>query len=50
MLSENGDVIKIDTIGRQITRPRVSKVANRRYHVASISLADILKCACIELI
>ena len=37
MLSENGDVIKIDTTARQTTRPWVSKMADRRYHVASIS-------------
>ena len=37
MLSENGDVIKIDTTRRQTTRPSVSKMADRRYHVASIS-------------
>ena len=37
MLSENGDVIKIDTTGRQTTRPWVSKMADRRYHVALIS-------------
>ena len=37
MLSENGDVIKIDTTGRQTTRPWVSKMAVRLYHVASIS-------------
>ena len=37
MLSENCDVIKIDTTGRQTTRPWVSKVADRRYHVASFS-------------
>ena len=37
MLSENGDVMKIDTTGRQTTRPWVSKMANRRYDVASIS-------------
>ena len=37
MLSENGDVIKIDTTGRQTTRPWVSKMADRRCHVASIS-------------
>ena len=37
MLTENGDVIKIDTTGRQITRPWVSKMVERRYHVASIS-------------
>ena len=37
MLSENGDVIKIDTTGRQTTRPWVSKMVDRCYHVASIS-------------
>ena len=37
MLSENGDVIKIDTTRRQTTRSWVSKMADRRYHVASIS-------------
>ena len=37
MLSENGDVIKVGTTGRQTTRPWVSKMADRRYHVASIS-------------
>ena len=37
MLSKSGDVIKIDTTGRQTTRPSVSKMADRRYHVASIS-------------
>ena len=36
MLSENGNVIKIDTTGRQTTRLRVSKIADRRYHVASL--------------
>ena len=50
MLSENGDVIKIDMTGRQITRPRVSKMADKRYHMASILRADILKCACVEFI
>ena len=35
MLSENGDVIKIDTTGRPTTRPQVSKMAGRDYHVAS---------------
>ena len=29
-LSENGDVIKIDTTGRQTTRPWLSKMADRR--------------------
>ena len=39
MLSENGDVIKRDSTptGRQTTRPWVSKMADRGYHVASIS-------------
>ena len=37
MLSENGDVIKIDSTRRQTTRPWVSKMADRCYHVASIS-------------
>ena len=37
MLSENGDVIKIDTTGRQTTRPWVSRMADTRYHVTSIS-------------
>ena len=50
MLSENGDVIKIDTTGHQTTRPLVSKMSDRRYHVASISRDDILKCACVEFI
>ena len=36
MLSENGNVIKIDTTGRQTTPAWVSKMADRRYHVASI--------------
>ena len=37
MLSENGDVFRIDTTRRKTTRPWVSKMADRRYHVASIS-------------
>ena len=37
MLSKNGDVIKIDTNRRQTTRPWLSKMADRRYHVDSIS-------------
>ena len=37
MVSENGDVIKIDTTRRQTTRPGVSKMEDRRYHMASIS-------------
>ena len=37
MLSENCDVIKIETTGRhQTTRPWVSKMGDRRYHVASL--------------
>ena len=37
MLSENGDVIKIDTTKHQTTRPWISKMADKRYHIASIS-------------
>ena len=37
MLSENGDVIKIDTTVRQTTQPSVSKMVDGNYHVASIS-------------
>ena len=37
MLSENGDVIKIDTTGPRTTQPSVSQMADGRYHVASIS-------------
>ena len=37
MLSENGEVIKIDTAGRQTTRPWVSKMADRRYFRASFA-------------
>ena len=37
MLSENGDIIKIDKIGRQTTQPWLFKMADGRYHVASIS-------------
>ena len=36
MLSENGDVSKIDTTWRQTTRPLVSKTADRSYHVTSL--------------
>ena len=36
MLSENCDVIKIETTWRQTTRPWVSKMADRRYPVASL--------------
>ena len=41
MLSENGDVIKIDTTGCQTTRPWVSKMVGRRYHVASLLIGMI---------
>ena len=41
MLSKNGGVIKIDTTGRQTTRPRVSKMADRRYHVASLLIGVV---------
>ena len=37
MLSENGDVNKMDTPGSQTTLPWLSKMADRRSHVASIS-------------
>ena len=40
--SENGDVIKMGTIGRQTTRPWVSKMADRRYHVASLLIGVVL--------
>ena len=40
-MSENGDVIKIDTTGCHITRPGVSKMAGRRYHVASLLIGMI---------
>ena len=36
MLSENGDVVQIDTTGRQPTWPWVSKMVNRRFPVASL--------------
>ena len=42
MLFENGDVIKIDTTGRQITLPRVSKMADRRYHVAPLLIGVVV--------
>ena len=42
MLSENGDVIKIDTTERQTTRPWVSKMAERRYHVASLLIGVVV--------
>ena len=34
---ENGDVVKIDTTVRQTTRPWLSKMVDRRYHVDSVS-------------
>ena len=37
MLSENGDVIKIDSTGARPLDREYPKVADRRYHVASIS-------------
>ena len=37
MLSENGDVNKIDTTGCQTSQPWLSKIAKRRHHMASIS-------------
>ena len=42
MLSENGEVIKIDTTWRQTTRPWVSKMAGRRYHVASLLIGVVV--------
>ena len=42
MLSENGDVIKIDTTGRRTTRLRVSKMADRHYHVASLLIGVVV--------
>jgi len=42
MLSENGNVIQIDTIGRQPTRPWVSKMANKRFHVASLLMIVVV--------
>jgi len=42
MLSENGDFIQIDTTGRQPTRPRVSKMASRRFHVASLLMIVVV--------
>ena len=50
MLPENGNVIKTDTTGRQITWPWVSKMVDKRYHMASILRADILKCAGVKFI
>ena len=42
MLSQNSDVIKIDSIGRQTTRPWESKMADRRYHVASLLIGVVV--------
>ena len=43
MPSENGDVIKIDTKpGARPTRPWVSKMADRRYHVASLLISVVV--------
>ena len=42
MLSENGDVFKIDTTGRQTARPWLSKMADRRYHVASLLIGVVV--------
>ena len=42
MLSENGDVIKIDTTRCQTTWLWVSKMADRRYHVASILIGVVV--------
>ena len=42
MLSEYGDVIKIDTTVRHTTRPRISKMAGRRYHVASLLIGVVV--------
>ena len=42
MLSENGDVIQIDTTGRQPTRPWVSKMENRRFHVAYLLIIVVV--------
>ena len=42
MLSENGDVIKLDTTGRQTTRAWVSKMADKRYHVASLFIGFVV--------
>ena len=42
MLCENGDVIQIDMTGRQPTRPWVSKMANRRFRVASLLMIVVV--------
>ena len=38
---EGENVIKIDTTGRQTTRPWVSKMADRRYRVASLLIGVV---------
>ena len=38
----NGDVIIIDTTRRQTTPPLVSKMADRRYHVASLLIGVVV--------
>ena len=43
MLSENPDVIKIDTTGCQTTRPLVTKMAGKCYNVASLLIGMIFK-------
>ena len=52
MLSENGDVIKIDTTGRQAASPLDRDYPKWRTDVdfAPVSQAAILKCACVEFI
>ena len=42
MLSENGDVIKIDKTGCETTRPRVSKMAEGRYYVAFLLIGVVV--------
>ena len=42
MLSENGDSIKMDTTGRQTTRPWVSKMADKPYHVSSLLIGVVV--------
>ena len=38
----SGDVIQIDTTGRQPTRLWVSKMGNRRFHVASLLMIVVV--------
>ena len=42
MLSENSKVGKIDKTGRQTTRPRVCKMADRRHHAASLLIGVVV--------